>query len=410
MILSCTKNESDKTVFKNVNIIPMTEDEKVLENYSIYISGGIIISIGKFDELKYPDKTKIIDSWGKYLVPGFSDMHVHIAYPEECNIFIANGVTLVRNMWGSEKLLEEREKIQKGKIPGPEIFTAGPAIDGRNSIWQNALIIDNIEDVTTAITGMKDAGYDAIKILDNLTPEVYDKIISVSNKMGIPVVGHVPLNVGIEHILSSGQKSIEHLSGYNIFGYEKDMENDIRMTVDNGIWNCPTLIILKNLSNLNQIKNADIPEIRYVHPERLNRWSERFSSSLNNIYRYQRLLKKLGDSGANIVSGTDTGTPYVITGFSLHQEFILMSEAGLKPYQILLSTTVNPARMLGILDKKGTIEEGKDADLVLLNKNPLLDIRNTQTIEGVMIKGAWLPKKALQHKLDVVEKKYKKLK
>jgi len=122
---------------------------------------------------------------------------------------------------------------------------------------------------------------------------------------------------------------------------------------------------------------------------------------------YEKLLKVLYDKGARIVAGTDTGNPFVIAGFSLHEEFQYMNEAGLTPYQVLLTTTKNAAEMLGYEKRLGTIEAGKDADLVLLDKNPLGDIKNTKTIAGVMVKGVWLPKEQLQSMLAEVAERNK---
>lgn len=407
-ITSCTGNKSRpdsskkynpvNLVFKNPTIIPMTE-EIIIENYSVYVSEGKIKAIGKLEELNYPPETIIIDCCKRYLLPGFGDMHVHTYYNEEAVLFLANGVTLVRNMWGSPQHLNMKKKIQNREFLGPELFTTGPLIDGTGAYHPGSFIITDPKEVPGVIKKMKQDGYDAIKVCDKLSTEVYDEIIKTARKLDIPVVGHVPRMVGLKHVIESGQYSIEHFDGYSLL---LEMKEEIDLTVESGVWNCPTLVVKEKYSNINVLKTKEIPELKYVHPDQVKSW-EKLQAYFMDFKGSKRLLKTLYDKGANIVSGTDAGNPYVIAGFSLHEEFQYMNDAGLTPYQVLLTATVNPAKMLGIENRSGTIEIGKDADFVLLNRNPLLDIKNTKTILGVMTKGLWLSRPYLQSKLNEIE-------
>lgn len=161
--------------------------------------------------------------------------------------------------------------------------------------------------------------------------------------------------------------------------------------------------MMRQNENIYKLQKSQFENIKYVPEWQRNEWSAYGHIS---VYRYQRskdFTKELYIRGANIVSGSDTGMPYNVPGFSLHKEFLELADAGLTPYQILLTTTVNPAKMLGIDDRIGTIEEAKDADLVLLNKNPLLDIKNTNTITGVMVKGRWFSRSSLNKLLKKAE-------
>jgi uncharacterized protein YciI len=171
-------------VYKNVNLIPMTGEE-IIESISVHVSvsEGKIMGIGEFSDLILPDQVKVIDGRGKYLTPGFSDMHVHTYYPEELDLFIANGVTTVRNMFGFPEHLKARKAIKDKKIIGPELFTTGPLIDGKNAYWPGSFILIKKEDVKEAITKMKMDGYDFIKVYDKLSPQVYNEIIRVEKKM-----------------------------------------------------------------------------------------------------------------------------------------------------------------------------------------------------------------------------------
>jgi hypothetical protein len=215
------------------------------------------------------------------------------------------------------------------------------------------------------------------------------------------VVGHVPTLVDLDHAINSGQLSIEHFKGYNLVSESDEI---IDLTVQSGVYNCPTFIVFDKLRNIAKLNNK-IPEFRYVHPDLAKKWTN--GGVYSPLTGYE-LVKTLVNKGARIVSGTDCGNYYVISGFSLQEELGLMQDAGLTPYQVLMTTTVNPAKMLGIADRLGTVEPGKDADLVLLDKNPLDDVRNVKTIEGVMVKGLWLSKEELAKMLEDLAKSYKK--
>jgi imidazolonepropionase-like amidohydrolase len=390
-------------VFKNVNIVPMTS-EAVLEGLSVYVSNGRIAAIDSFEALSPPDGTTIIDGTGKYLTPGFSDMHVHFFEPslaQYLKLYLANGVTTVRNMWGIPAVLSARDALERGDILGPRIYTAGHLIDGPDSKVQGSLILDDVRDVEPAVTEMKEQGYDFIKIYDELSTDVYDEIIRVAKGISVPVVGHVPRSVGVSHAIQSGQFSIEHFTQYYLQN-DSGLDEQIALTVESGIWNCPTLIVLNAYEDLDAARIRTKPLLKYVEPGELSSWTQASNTALNFPDRTE-LLHDLYSEGANIVSGTDAGNPYIIAGFSLHTEFELMQASGLTPYEVLLTTTVNAATMLGVEEQRGTVKPGKDADLVLLEDNPLENIKNTRSIVGVMIKGKWLPQEQLQSMLDEVE-------
>ena len=404
-LVSCNNKDID-IVYKDVNLIPMTS-EKVVESVSVHISEGKIVAIEEFSNLELPDNIQIIDGRGKYLTPGFSDMHVHIDRSEDLDLFIANGVTTIRNMWGFPEQIKARKDIKNGKIIGPELFTTGPIIDGSNKTRPNVYVLDKKEDVEKAIKSMKKDGYDFIKVYDSLGQGVYKEIIRVAKEINIPVVGHISKYVGLTMALELGQQSVEHLSGYNY--NNKDLvvkDQEIQLSIDNGTWNCPTIIVLKTYSDLISIKKQNISELKYIRPEKVKDWSGRRSYKIN-YKNAQKFVYNLYKKGGLLVSGTDANNPYVISGFSLHDELKLLNECGLSTYEVLLTTTVNPSLMLGISDRAGTIEIGKDADLVLLNKNPLYDITNTKTIAGVMSKGRWYSRERIDEILINVEQEMK---
>lgn len=397
---SCKKCEVDGqlVIFKDVNIITMRNDS-ILKKHSVLIKGRKIIDIGIFEEMEIPKAALIIDGKEQYLIPGLCDMHVHLVDDDDRILYIANGVTFIRNMSGDPYHLKVREKINKKCLIGPEIYTTGPIIDGLNPYWPRlSIVIDDKEKVFKALLQMKNDGYDAIKVYEKLTKEVYDEIIRVAKKLEMPVVGHVPKSLDLKEVLFSGQTSIEHFRGYEKYFSDEQI---ITETVKSGIWNCPTLLCDKNNENLNYLKNNPPNELKYVYPIIVRVWKT-YSQSNSFFVKQMKLLNTLTNNNANIVSGTDVANPFIVAGFSLHEELSLKQDAGLTPYQILLSATRNCAEMLGYESRLGTIEKEKDADLVLLKNNPLENIKNTKSIVGVMTKGSWYPKEDLNSMLEIV--------
>lgn len=400
---SCKKNDNDNqsTVIKDVNVITMRNDS-ILNELSVLIKDSKIVDIGVFEEMDIPKTARIIDGKEQFLIPGLGDMHVHLSDVDDRFMYIANGVTLVRNMAGFPHHLKLRDDINKKHLTGPEIYTTGLLIEGLHPHWPDAsIIITDKEKVLDVIAQMKNDGYDAVKIYEQLTKDVYDEIIRVAKEFDIPVVGHVPRSVDLKHALSSGQTSIEHLDGYG--RYLTD-ELIITETVKSGIWNCPTLLIYKNYEYLDYLKENPTDETKYVYSATVDWWNTLYQINWG-VANYMKLLNTLTNNNANIVAGTDAGVAYVVAGFSLHEELSLRQDAGLSPYQILLSATRNCAEMLGYESRLGTIERGKDADLVLLNNNPLEDINNTKSIVGVMTKGRWYPKEELNLILEKIADK-----
>jgi hypothetical protein len=212
--------------FVNVNVVPM-DRERILPQQTVIVRADRISEIGPVDTTDIPEGALRIDGCDKYLMPGLVDMHVH--QPHDCDyqliLFITNGVTTIRNMWGQEYNLRLREQIEKGKLIGPTVYTTGPIIGA--APWSSysgdlATCVETSEQAAQAVADHKEAGYDFIKVI-SLSLECYDAIIEAASKHGMPVVGHVP--VGLEHVLAAGQHSIEHLTGYGGFLRVEDSES-----------------------------------------------------------------------------------------------------------------------------------------------------------------------------------------
>jgi len=351
-------------VITDVNIVPLTEDV-IIENQNVYIKGRLINKIVNASDDTVPAGLRVIEGNKGYLIPGLVDSHVHAYTDASLEEFLDYGVTFVRNMMGSTEFLSRRDRVNNFKILGPEMITGTELIDGDDPPYPaTSKIILDVAEVEPYVMDAIARGYDFLKVYHSLSVEVYDEIMRVAHRENIDVAGHVSYNVGMEHALTKGQLSNEHLTQYGLVEHEVDeLEYLIDLTVESGMWNCPTLAIIEE-------NEALANEMFGMHFE-----------------RSREFVKRLHDKGGKIVAGSDYPIFWIPAGKSLHDSLRIMVESGLTPYEALKTATYNPADMLGLLDRLGTIEVGKEADLVLLNDNPLIDIKHLSQINEVFSKG-----------------------
>jgi imidazolonepropionase-like amidohydrolase len=255
--------------------------------------------------------------------------------------------------------------------------------------------------------------------------ETYRAILKAAQEHSLLVIGHTPKQVGLEAVLAGGQVSIEHLTGYidpdaAAFYIPKDqLATYAEMTRESGVWNCPTIGIYQKLVPDEQIGELQRqPGMEYVSPRMQAVWKLFLRGSRGNItYKgsdyptriseiYTRMTKALHDAGAQVILGTDAGNPYVVPGFSLHDELGYLIQAGFTPYQAIETGTRNAAEVMSKLDEFGTVTVGKRADLILVEQNPLADVANAGERAGVMLRGTWLPEAQLQTMLDELVDSY----
>ncbi|HEX5885715.1 MAG TPA: amidohydrolase family protein [Pyrinomonadaceae bacterium] len=434
--------------FTNVNVIPM-DRERVLANQTVVIKNGLIAEIGDAKKLKLPGGVVLIDGTGKYLIPGLVDMHTHLLsdsdeYPDsigphELRVMAANGVTTVRFMIGTPELLSLRDRSAKGEIEAPMIFVASPHLTGREQ--GNNFVVNTPEEARAAVRKSKAAGYDFIKVTTFIKPEVYEAAVDEAAKQKIRVVGHADSRfVGVERAWKAKQQ-IEHLDGYmelllrddapvkgsvsdlyiynpenwKSFDYvdESKIPEVARKTVASNPYVNPTQHFMKNtfgrLRTEDEIRNQ--PDFRFYPPKVQQQWLEFYKKNrfINTVPLEKRarwvelrakLIKAIYDAGGRIMTGSDTPEFLWLYGFGMHHELKALKEAGLSNYAVLEAATKNPSMFLGTIDKAGTIEKGKRADLILLNANPLDDISATENRAGVMLKGKWHPQQELNGWLD----------
>ena len=351
--------------------------------------------------------THAISGKDKFLMPGLWDMHVHLYYKQYLPLFVAFGVTGVQDM-GSDfsKVSAWRDEIEKGTAVGPHIITSGPPVDGGKSDDPKlpVLIARTGDQARQAFDKLYKLDVDFIKVLSNLPRDAYFALAEQARHWDLRMVGHIPANVTAQEAVEARQKSLEHM-----FGITKSVSSDDqalrffeRCTLT-GTRVDPTLVLWLRMSHLDDTRLMSDPQLKVVPASIRGTWPDVSDDSYSlkiQVWRIYRLVALAKQAKTEILAGTDTGDPYVIPGAALHDELEQLVEAGLTPREALEAATLAPARFFETEKEMGAIEKGKLADMVLLNANPLENIRNTRNIEGVLTHGRYYGRKELDAILE----------
>jgi imidazolonepropionase-like amidohydrolase len=425
----------------HVGVIPM-EGEELLPDHTVIINKGRIVSIGPAEKTKVPADAQVIDGKGRYLIPGLAEMHAHIPVAKDGDddlvretmmLYLANGVTTIRGMLGDPYHLQLKRQVARGEILGPRIYTASPSLNGQT--------VQSIDQARDKVAKYKTEGYDFLKIHPGLSLEVFDEVALQAKRLKIPFAGHVPALVGINHAIDAGYASVDHLDGYleglaprvtkaNIdaagffgFNFTDDVDTDripplAAKTKAGRVWVVPTQSLLeRTLSPRSADDMLNEPEMKYISSALRYQWRlgkqqlmEAEGYSPDKYQRYialrQKILRGLNRSKVGLLLGSDSPQIMNVPGFSIHREMRALADAGLPPYAILKSGTINPAIFFNEEAAYGSIRTGCSADLVLLDANPLENVDHAQRIAGVMVRGSWLPKGYIDARLAAIAAKY----
>lgn len=434
------------TYITHVTVID-TETGKEAQDRTVVISRDRITEVRDSKGAKPPEGAKVVDGKGKYLIPGLWDMHVHIwHYESTYSLYIANGVTGVREMFGPPDANKFRRELTAKAIVAPHFYLASPIVDGHPAVWPNSIEVTRAEQAKTVVEEQKQKGADFIKVYSRLSREAYFAIATESARAGIPFEGHVPTRITAWEASDAKQRTFEHLYGIAMACSSRDEELQPKLNATlvlreryaviaeatrfyspekcsrlfprlkaNENWQVPTLTVLRSFGYLKDPQFGQDARLRYFRKEyrdwlapkddfRLKDWNdEDFALQRKQFEFSKKLVGAMFRAGVPLLAGTDTGNPYCFPGFSLHDELALLVESGLSPLAALQSATVNAAKFMNTSDRYGTIAPGKTADLVLLNADPLQDIHNTTKIAEVFLAGTEFTRRDLDAILRAAE-------
>ncbi|TCC22151.1 amidohydrolase family protein [Kribbella speibonae] len=443
------------TALTDVTVIDVATGRRD-RHQTVLISGDRIIGVGR---IPVPRGAVEINLSGKYIVPGLADMHAHSLGDERVSppLYLANGLTTIREMAGTNpQLYEWRDRIATGDLLGPRMIVGSQIIDGDPTLWDpnllRVLVVDDEAAARAAVRQVRAEGADFVKVYSRLSATAYRAILDEARKLGLTIHGHGPDSLTSKEVSNAGQRSIEHIHslGLSVSTRETEVRRMVRaITVKTGDYNAwfrqmhPIEWIAANTFSqaraadvfgtlrrnrtrvtptLTMHRVLDMPDYTAIDPAVAKYMSadelDVYDYAINTLYKpnrteeeishqrqmwawRQRFVHELFAHDVPILAGTDTGTPYSVPGFALHDELEHMVNAGATPRQALYAATVEPAQFLG--SETGAVRPRKIADLVVLDADPLTDIRNTRKIHTVVTRGRVISPAQRQRMLADVE-------
>jgi imidazolonepropionase-like amidohydrolase len=427
------RNREAPVAIEHVTILPMTDVESI-PDATVVIQGDRILSVGPSADAKLPENAQRIDGNGKWLLPAFADMHVHLAAeptpelrwgPEQTlSPYIANGVLQVLDMASSEHTNALRDEIAAGKIRGPRIATAR-MVDGFPPIrWGAATIITTPDQARLVAADTKSAGFDYLKVYSRLDVEALRALIDEAKTQNIRVIGHIPgrRQAKLADALPPGFAMVAHAEE---FAYRDGETSDdaiagyVALAKERGITLTSTLFLNEQIAAQTRDPEvlAKVKELAQVNPVELPMWfeSNHYAAAANpeRIARLEaivefnrKLVRAFVEAGIPVIAGTDTFVPGLTPGYALHEELQALSRAGLSNSQILKAATITSMTWLGVADDRGAVQPGKRANLLLLDANPLDDISNTTAIAAVIHDGKLLQRADLNKMMSDLDALY----
>ncbi len=442
IFISCNQAQdkiSDTAILiSNVTVIDVITGE-LLSGRQMVIDSGKIKKIVNSIENEEVYKT-VIDGQGKYALPGLAEMHAHIPSPptsierteETLFLYLSNGITTIRGMLGHPSHLELRKAAEQGELLSPRIFTSSPSLNGNS--------VTTTEEARQKVISYKNDGYDFLKIHPGIKLDVFDELVKTADESGISFSGHVPVDVGIQHVLESKYASIDHVDGFleglvpgsanvnpndnGFFGYNftqladtSKIDELVELSKENKVWIVPTQSLFERwFAPIDGETLLQQPEMKYMPASTLSEWRKRKEASTGPGTNFdetqwetfidirRKLIYALNKTGQGLLLGSDAPQLFNVPGFSIHHEMDGLLKSGLSPLEIIQTGTINPALFFDMESVFGQLKEGMAADILLVNSNPIEDINALEDLYGVMVRGIWLSEEDINQKLQQIAK------
>ncbi|OGX90324.1 hypothetical protein BEN49_07115 [Hymenobacter coccineus] len=448
-------------VISHVGVVDVATGQ-VRPDQTVAVAGGKIVQVGPAAQARYAAR-QTIDGTGRYLMPGLWDMHVHFrggdslaaANKKSLALYLVHGITTVRDCGGdlTARVFEWRRQEDAGTLAGPRIFTSGPKIDGPGAYWPGSLEVETPNQVSRALDSLQRLKVDFVKIYDSkISAEAYLNVITQAEARGMKTTGHMPYSATLGDAVARGLDATEHL--YYVFkacsGKEDSLTAVVRASLKTpkplGLFAMlpavydtyspaaaarifrvmaahhtaavPTLAIGKTLAELPDNDHARDSLRAYIDPKIQATYARRLASARQQPAaaraftqkleaKFMTLVPQMQAAGVVLLAGSDSGAfnSFTYPGASLQDELALLVQAGLTPAQALRAATLNGARFMGVAERSGSIAVGKDADLLLLNANPLANINNVKQIAAVVSRGKAYQRADLNRMLAALKNK-----
>ncbi len=387
-------------VISNVVIVALPEGH-LLSDHAVALRDGKIEWVGPVNQLRVPEDARIIDGEGRFLAPGLIEMHAHtLTTSADYLTQIGAGVTTIREMDGFPWLLERKKQADQGVLFAPTMFVTGMILNG-SDFGGYARAVSSPREARLAVREQAAAGYDAIKIHNSISREIFDAIMAEARLAGLDVVGHNPQPLSVAYVMKSGMRTVEHLKGYIDDGTLSISDEDwLTPSIGANVYLAPTFMAYReHLRGADAMAIVNGPEGDLVHPRTRALWIEaagqdvdRVTELRQNILHMQKeIFEKLRPHGMKWIAGTDSGSyNNFVPGPALIGEIEMFEALGLSPLEALRTATTNAADAMRWDDRVGRIAPGLQADLILLDANPLDTVRNLRTIRSVVLRGQWL--------------------